>query len=353
MSASNENEIGQVDLDRLRPVLNGWVDPPITGALTVELIAGGRSNPTYVVRGDDRSWVLRRPPYGFILPTAHNMAREHTVISALASTTVPVPRTLGLCEDAAVLGAPFYVMEHLSGRTLRSERDTVDLDPAQRRRLSESMLDVLVALHEVDPAEVGLGDWGRPVGYLERQLSRWTQQWQASSTRPRPGVEELLSRLTRARPATAHHGIVHGDYKIDNIMVDPADPGSIVGVLDWEMSTLGDTMADLGVLISFWDEPGVPHNPIVEGATALPGFLSRQEMIEGYLTRRGLDPGPIDWYVAFADFKVAVILEGIYARHLRGFTVGEDIDSVGDMVDVLLDRALTRCAGWSTEVGHA
>jgi aminoglycoside phosphotransferase (APT) family kinase protein len=218
------------------------------------------------------------------------------------------------------------------------------LSADERRRLSENMLDVLAALHAVVPEEVGLGGWGRPQGYLERQIRRWTQQWEASSTSPRPEVDELVRRLGRALPATRHIGIVHGDFKIDNMMVETEDRASILGVLDWEMSTLGDTLADLGILISFWDEPGSPHNPIVEGATALPGFLSRDQMIEGYAARRAVEPDAIDWYVVFADFKVAVILEGIHARYLRGHAVGEGFETVGDMVGVLLDRALARAS---------
>jgi aminoglycoside phosphotransferase (APT) family kinase protein len=333
-----------VDPLRLRSVLDQWIDPPLGEEPTVRLIEGGRSNPTYEVRAGDRSWVLRRPPYGFVLPTAHDMAREFRVIRALEGTAVPVPRTVGLCEDPAVLGAPFYVMERLRGTTLRSSRDTAALSADERRRLSENMLDVLAALHDVVPEDVGLAGWGRPQGYLERQIRRWSRQWEASSTSPRPEVGELVRRLGHALPLTRHAGIVHGDFKIDNLMVGTRDRASILGVLDWEMSTLGDTLADLGVLISFWDEPGSPPNPIVEGATALPGFLSREEMIEGYAARRSVEPDAIDWYVVFADFKVAVILEGIHARYLRGHAVGKGFETVGDMVGVLLDRALTRAS---------
>jgi aminoglycoside phosphotransferase (APT) family kinase protein len=338
-----------VDPLRLRSVLDRWVEPPVTEELTVRLIEGGRSNPTYEVSAGDRSWVLRRPPYGFVLPTAHDMAREFTVIHALEGTAVPVPRTVGLCEDATVIGAPFYVMERLPGTTLRSARDTASLRVEERRRLSENMLDALAALHEVVPEEVGLAGWGRPEGYLERQMRRWTRQWEASSTSPRPEVGELVRRLGRAVPTTRHVGIVHGDFKIDNMMVDPRDRASILGVLDWEMSTLGDTLTDLGILLSFWDEPGSPHHPIVEGATALPGFLSRAELIEGYAARRGIELDAIDWYVVFADFKVAVILEGIHTRYLRGHAVGEGFETVGDMVGVLLDRALARASVSATK----
>jgi aminoglycoside phosphotransferase (APT) family kinase protein len=275
-----------------------------------------------------------------VLPTAHDMGREHRVLHALRDTPVPVPRVVGLCEDKNVIGASFYVMDKLDGITLRTQEDTARLTPEQRGRFADAMVDTLVALHEVDPASVGLGDWGRPTGYLERQLNRWRRQWEASATAPRAEVEELLGRLARALPESHNAGIVHGDFKVDNMMVDRQDPTRIIGVLDWEMSTLGDTLTDLGILCSFWDQEGEFYNPITAGATALPGFPTRQAIVLKYADKRGIEVTDIDWYMVFADFKIAVILEGIHARHVQGLTVGEGFEGIGDMVGPLLDRAL-------------
>lgn len=317
---------------------------PVGAELSATQIAGGRSNPTYSLTDGQRSWILRRPPVGHVLPTAHDMGREYRAMTALRDSAVPVPRTVGLCEDTSVIGAQFYVMEKLDGITLRTAQDTGRLTPAQRKSISGSMVEILVALHEIDPAEVGLADWGRPQGYLERQLKRWKQQWDRSETAPRPEVDELCTRLAASLPASNHPGIVHGDFKIDNLMVDRNDPTKILGLLDWEMSTLGDTLADVGILCSFWDHDGEFHNPITAGATALEGFPRREEMVQRYGSARGIDVADLDWYLVFADFKIAVILEGIHARHLQGHTDGEDFAGTGDMVGPLLERALHRAS---------
>jgi aminoglycoside phosphotransferase (APT) family kinase protein len=253
-----------------------------------------------------------------------------------------VPATVGLCPDRSVLDVPFYVVDRLDGRTLRTRQDTGTLTEAQRAGVTGSLLDTLVALHDVDPASVGLADWGRPDGYLERQVRRWSRQWEHVATVARPEFGELVQRLTQALPRTSFPGIVHGDYKIDNVMVDHADPTRIVGVLDWEMATLGDTLADVGLLVSFWDEEGSFHNPITAGATALPGFPGRADVVEAYATRRGIGFDDLDWYIVLADLKVAVVLEQIHARHLQGLTVGDGFDDIGDMVGPLLQRALDR-----------
>ena len=332
------------DLDRV----GGWLAPRVgglAGPLRAGLVAGGRSNPTYSLSDGERSWVLRRPPLGHVLETAHDMGREHRVLAALVDSDVPVPRTVGLCRDPEVLGADFYVMERLEGLTLRTRDDTARLAEADRARLAEAMVDVLVALHAVDPAEVGLADFGRPDGFLSRQLRRWRKQWEASRTRPRPEVDDLLLRLERSLPASPAPGIVHGDFKVDNLMVGADDPARVVGLLDWEMSTLGDPLTDLGVLCSFWDHEGEFHNPITQGATALPGFPRREELVARYAEARGVDVGALDWYLVLADVKIAVILEGIHARHLQGHGTGEDVSDVGAMVDPLLERARSVAAG--------
>jgi aminoglycoside phosphotransferase (APT) family kinase protein len=329
----------KLDLVALRRWLDGAAGGGV-GELSARLITGGRSNPTYEVTDGDRVWVLRRPPHGHILPSAHDMGREHRVLCALQDTGVPVPRVVGLCRVESVIGADFYVMDRLDGVTLRTQGDTARLTEVERGQLADAMVDTLVRLHEIDPASVGLAGWGRPDGYLERQLKRWSGQWEASMTQPRPEVEELLGRLAATLPQGRHPGIVHGDFKVDNMMVDRADPTRIIGVLDWEMSTLGDTLTDLGILCSFWDQEGEFFNPITAGATALPGFPTRAEVVERYAAARGIEISDLDWYMVFADVKIAIILEGIHARHLQGHTSGADFEGVGDMVGPLLDRAL-------------
>lgn len=348
MSADHPSQVSdELDLAALREWLDAVVGGGVPSALSAHLIAGGRSNPTYELTDGTRSWVLRRPPHGRLLPTAHDMSREHRVVHALRDTVVPVPRVIGLCEDKNVIGASFYVMDKVDGITLRTQEDTSRMSLEQRARFADGMVATMVALHEVDPREVALGDWGRPDGYLDRQLNRWRQQWEASATRPRPEVEELLNRLAGALPESHLPGIVHGDFKVDNMMVGREDLSQIVGVLDWEMSTLGDTLTDLGILCSFWDQEGEFFNPITAGATALPGFPSREEIVQKYVDARDIKVTDIDWYMVFADLKIAVILEGIHARHSRGLTVGEGFEGIGDMVGPLLDRALAAASASS------
>jgi aminoglycoside phosphotransferase (APT) family kinase protein len=317
----------------------------LAGPLQVRLLGGGRSNPTYELRDGVHSWVLRRPPLGHVLPSAHNMQREYRVIRALHGTPVPVPETLLLCDDAALIGASFYIMEKVDGRNILTPEDAAELTMDQRRELGFSLADTLAELHSIDPAMVGLSDFGRPEGFMERQLRRWSQQWMSSRLMELPEVDRLLEALGRNVPELAAPGIVHGDVKIDNLLVEHGNPGRIAAVLDWEMSTLGDTFADIGVLLSFWDEPGGVLHPVTKGMTALPGFPTRAEMIERYTAHRGLESMETDWYLVFADLKVAVILEGIAARHRNGQTVGGGFDDIGGMVKPLLDRAAAVAAG--------
>ncbi|WP_204164381.1 phosphotransferase family protein [Nocardioides daejeonensis] len=333
---------GLLDLPALERYLAKELPEGPTGVLTARLIAGGRSNPTYDISDGSRHWILRRPPYGEILQSAHDMSREARVMGALGGSAVPVPTVVAHCEDTEVLGVPFYVMDRLEGRTYRTREGTGTLTVEQRRALAENMVTTLVALHSIDPADVGLADWGRPDGYLERQVSRWGRQWHKIKTSERPEVDDLVERLTRSLPPLRFPGIVHGDFKIDNLMVDHDDPSRILGLLDWEMSTLGDTLTDLGILISFWDEPGQMHNPITAGATAHAGFPTAAEVVALYAERRSISVDDLEWYIVFADFKIAVILEQIHHRHLQGTTVGDWFDDIGDMVGPLLTRARER-----------
>jgi aminoglycoside phosphotransferase (APT) family kinase protein len=311
--------------------------------LAYSLIGGGRSNLTYLVEGGGERWVLRRPPLGHVLPTAHDMAREYRVLTALADSDVPTPRTFALCEDAGVNGAPFYVMEYRPGVVL-AERLPDGFAPRteDRRRISLALVDALVRLHAVDPRAVGLTDFGRPEGYLERQVRRWAQQWDRSKTREEPRIDELIRRLRAALPRSPAPSIVHGDYRLGNMALDSKDPSRVVAIFDWEMATLGDPLADLGYTLIYWAEAGDASRlgGIRAGLTSAPGFLTREELIREYARRSGRDVEAIDFYQVLALYKLAVISEGIYARYLQGKTVGEGFDDYERQSSNLIERAL-------------
>ena len=313
-------------------------------ALSFSLISGGRSNLTYLVRGGEHEWVLRRPPLGHVLPTAHDMAREHRVLSALAHTDVPAPRPIALCEDPAVNGMPFYVMDYRPGVVLAHDVPAGYAEArADRRRICEAMVDTLVRLHAIDYRAVGLEGFGRPEGYLERQVRRWSQQWERSKTSELPEIDELIRRLMAALPQSPPPTIVHGDYRLGNMALDPHDPGRIVAVFDWEMATLGDPLADLGYTLIYWTEAGDPSSGgvgTVSPFTALPGFFTRAEITEAYATRSGRDIDAIDFYQVLALYKLAVISEGIYARYLQGKTLGDGFEGMARSTGALAQRAL-------------
>ena len=251
-------------------------DAADVGALEFELIGDGRSNITYRVSADERSWVLRRPPLGHVLPTAHDMAREFRVIAALADTPVPVPRALALCEDTSVNDAPFYVMEYTPGVVVGGTElpDGFAEKPAERRAMSLALVDTLVALHSIDPETVGLGAFGRPQGYVERQVRRWSQQWERSSTGPLPEIDELIRRLRAALPESPAPAIVHGDYRLGNMALDPSDPSRVIAVFDWEMATLGDPLTDLGYTLIYWADPDEQAGTLPVAVSG-PGLLTR------------------------------------------------------------------------------
>jgi aminoglycoside phosphotransferase (APT) family kinase protein len=315
--------------------------------VTVELIAAGMSNLTYVVTpavgaaGD--AVILRRPPTGAVLATAHDMEREHKVITALGPTAVPVPRTLHLCTDTAVLGAPFYVMERVVGLHVVSSIPAGYADrPEQRRAIGNGLIDVLADLHTVDHEAVGLGDFGRPEGFMARQVRRWAKQWDATRDRDRPGLDALAARLAETVPQTQRSGVVHGDYRLDNCLLDPDTPGRIRAVLDWEMSTLGDPLADLGMLFVYWPQAGEDRPAASQSVvTTLPGFPTRAEIAERYAERSRLDLSALNWYVGFAYFKFAAIVAGIVARSAAGAMAGKDTSGYADRIDpcVELGRA--------------
>ena len=310
-------DVAGVDL----PKVTNWLETNVAGArgpFTFDLIAGGHSNLTYrVTASNGERFVLRRPPLGHVLASAHDMSREHRIIAALRDTPVPVAPAVGFCDDPAVNGVPFYVMKFVDGLVIR-DRDAAEslLTPDARRRASESIVDTMAAIHAVDPVSVGLGELGRHDGYIARQLKRWYGQWNAQKTRDLAAVDrvhdELLARVPEQGPAT----LVHGDYRLDNCMVDPA--GNVIAVLDWEICTLGDPMADLGLLMVYWTGPDDDLSSWTNGACTAPGFLNRADLAERYAKVSGRDTSQLDFYVAFAFWKLACILEGVYARYLGG-----------------------------------
>ena len=313
--------------------------------LTFSLISGGRSNLTYLVSGGDRTWVLRRPPLGHVLPTAHDMAREFRVLDALKDTGVPAPRPIALCEDATVNDMPFYVMEYRPGVVLADNLPPGYADREEdRRRIGEVMVDTLVALHAVDYEAVGLADFGRPQGYVERQVRRWAEQWERSKTGPLPQIDVLRERLRNALPTSPTPTIVHGDYRLGNLALDPNDPGRIVAIFDWEMATLGDPLADLGYALIYWTDPSDPHSKEGIGNmsrfTTLPGFFHRADIIERYARQSGRDVSAVEFYQVLALYKLAIIAEGIYARYLQGKTLGEGFQGMTRSAVPLVERAL-------------
>jgi aminoglycoside phosphotransferase (APT) family kinase protein len=323
--------------------------PECAPPFAFELISGGRSNLTYLVRdASGRTWVLRRPPLGHVLPTAHDMAREFRVLSGLAGTEVPAPRPLALCEDAAVNEMPFYVMTHCPGVVPGEGLPPgFAARPDERRRMGLALVDTLVRLHAVDIDAVGLTGLGRPDGYLERQVRRWSQQWERSRTAPLAEIDELLRRLAAALPASPAPTIVHGDYRLGNMAFDPADPGRVVAVFDWEMATLGDPLADLGYTLIYWKQAGDPTYTRLPLFTDLPGFPTRAEIVEAYAKRSGRDVAHADFYQVLALTKLAVISEGIYARHKAGKTLGPGFDAMRREAEPLAARALELAAASS------
>jgi aminoglycoside phosphotransferase (APT) family kinase protein len=301
--------------------VTAWLEANVPGArgpLTFAVIAGGHSNLTFkVTDADDHAYVLRRPPLSHGLPSAHDMGREHRIIAALADTLVPVPPALGFCDDEAVNGAPFYVMGFVDGLVIRRPEDADEhLTLEARTTASDSLVDTLASLHAVDFDAVGLGDLGRRDGYIERQLKRWHGQWNAQKTRDLPAIDAVHARLRQRIPPQTATAIVHGDYRLDNCMVRP--DGTVAAVLDWEICTLGDPLADVGLLQVYWTGPGDEPSAWGGGATAAPGFRDRAEVLARYAEVSGRDVAGIDFYIAFAYWKLACIIEGVYARYLGG-----------------------------------
>ena len=331
-----------VDLDALSRYLDDGV--PGEGAFEVERHQAGHSNETFFVRRSGHEWVLRRPPRGAFLPTAHDVLREHRVLTALERVTARAPKPVLACEDESVIGAPFYLMERIEGVVIRDELPPW-ADEAERARIGEEMVDALAELHDVDWREVGLEGWGRPSGYLERQLKRWSGQLALTMpmTRPLPDLERVGAWLGGHIPESPPSTIVHGDYKLDNVVFTDGAPARLVAMLDWEMSTIGDPIADLGYMLSFWSEASDPPDAVLGEQLSLtrePGFHTRDELVARYRERTGRDVGDVDWYRVLAIWKLAILLEGSYARHLAGATDDPFFALLDEGVPALARRAL-------------
>lgn len=297
-----------------------------------ELITGGKSNLTYRVWSDSGQFIVRRPPLGHVLSTAHDMGREFRVISALAGTKVPVPQAMALSDDPS-----FYVMSFVDGPIYRRSDDLAPLGATRVQALMTALVDVLVELHAIEPESVGLQDFGRPDGYLERQLRRWQKQLDASRSRELEGIDELHDELVKRLPVSGKPAIIHGDYRIDNCIAT-ADDG-IAAVLDWEMATLGDPLTDVGLLLMYWrlniELGGVGS---FGAATPLPGAPSGADLAAMYAAKRGIELAKLDWYLAFANYKLAVIAEGIHYRYQAGQTVGDGFATMGAMVPLVVEQ---------------
>ncbi|MGI8461539.1 MAG: phosphotransferase family protein [Solirubrobacterales bacterium] len=301
--------------------VEAWFRANVEGSeppLKFDRVSGGRSNLTFAVSDANcRRWALRRPPLGKRLGSAHDMSREHRVIAGLQRTAVPVPPLAGLCEDDAVNGAPFYVMEFVEGPVLRTKADAENaFDAGQRRAIGERVVDTLVDLHAVVPDEAGLGELGKKEDYVARQLHRWSGQWQKSKTRDLPLVDDVHRRLEAGIPEQGPATVVHGDYRLDNMIL--AADGAVAAVVDWELCTLGDPLADVGLLMVYWSQPGDEFAPLFEAPTLAEGFPLRDELRDRYAERSGRDLSGLDFYIALGYWKLAVILEGVFARYSAG-----------------------------------
>jgi len=340
----------ELDLARLRPFLLQHFGH--SGPVSVEQFPSGHSNLTYLLRlGDERlesrEVVLRRPPFGSQVRSAHDMAREYRVLSRLHTAYPVAPKALlYYCDDLSILNAPFYLMEPIRGMILRRDPPPdLPFSPETARRLSEAFVDNLARLHKLDYAAIGLADLGKPQGYLERQVKGWIERYGNSKTHDLPEVEPISAWLTEQMPVTHETALIHNDYKYDNVVLDPTDPTKIVGVLDWEMCTLGDPLTDLGTALAYWTDPQDPEEfqEIRSAPTTLPGTLTRAQLVERYAIASGRDPGDMVFYLTFARFKVAVIIQQIYYRYAHGLTQDERFAALPTRIHALL-RAAWHCA---------
>lgn len=334
----------ELDLARLQPLLQEHFGHD--GPISIEQFPSGHSNLTYLVRLGTRELVLRRPPFGSKVRTAHDMSREYRVLSKLHAAYPVAPKALLYCDDLSILNAPFYLMEPIRGVIVRRDPPPgVLFPPAAARQLSEAFLDNLARLHSLDYAAVGLGDLGKPQGYLERQVKGWIERYHNSKTHDLSVVELISPWLMQRMPTRHATALVHNDYKYDNVVLDPDDTTKIVGVLDWEMCTLGDPLTDLGTSLAYWTDPEDSEElrEIRSAPTTLPGTLTRAQLVERYARTTGRDTGDMIFYLAFARFKVAVIIQQIYYRYAQGLTQDARFACLPGRIHTLL-RASWQCA---------
>jgi aminoglycoside phosphotransferase (APT) family kinase protein len=317
------------------------------GPLTAERIGDGHSNFTFGVHRGAATWVLRRPPRPPYPPSAHDVLREHRVLAACADAPVRTPRPLFACDDTAVIGAPFYVMEYLAGHVLTTSVPSQLDSLADRRRIGEEVIDALVELHAMDWNTGSLASLGRPTGYLDRQLRRFGSLWELNATRAVPAVSEAGRLLAERKPKSGPPALVHGDFRLGNMLFAPESPARLVAMLDWEMATIGDPLADVGYLVATWAQPGDTEGALLElgTVTAEPGFMTRAELVERYGERSGREVGTLGWYEALASWKSAVFLEGSYKRFLSGNADDPYFARLEQGVPQLGERALAALEG--------
>jgi aminoglycoside phosphotransferase (APT) family kinase protein len=327
----------ELDLGRLEPYLRSQL-PDLGGALVVTQFPSGHSNLTYSVTLGEKEMVLRRPPFGSKVKSAHDMGREYHVLSKLHAA-YPTPKPLVYCTDESILGAPFYVMERVRGVIIRRGLPAdFKIPPEIAKKLSESFIDNLADLHSLDYTALGLGELGKPQGYLERQVRGWTERYQGSKTHELPEVEPLSAWLREHMPAHSDATLVHNDYKFDNMVLDASDITRIKAVLDWEMCTLGDPLTDVGAALAYWIDPedSLEMQTIRWGPTNAPGMLRRAELAQRYAAKTGRDLSEIIFYYVFAMFKLAVIIQQIYYRYFHGFTKDERFAALGEVAKTLM-----------------
>ena len=315
----------EIDVRALAEYLRGKVEGAVRD-VRVEQCPGGHSNLTYLVRAGDHEYVLRRPPLGPVAPKAHDMAREFRVLEAVHPVFPPAPRVYLLCEDPAVIGATFFLMERRQGAVLRRDMPAeFARDSAFPRKASEGFIDCLSQLHSIDVARQPLAGLGRPEGFLERQVRGWTERWLRAKTEEIQGMDSLIAWLSDRLPASARPALVHNDFKLDNIMLDPRNPARVEAVLDWEMATVGDPLVDLGCTLCYWTQAGDPEmrGGSLSGITAMPGWYTRAELVRRYAEKAGRDVSGLGYYEVFGLFKLGVILQQIYFRYIRGQTRDE------------------------------
>ncbi len=340
----------ELDLARLEPFLRSSF-PSVAGPLAVEQFPSGHSNLTYLLRLGDREKVLRRPPYGSKVKSAHDMGREYRVLSKLHPAYPPAPKVLLYCDDDSILGVPFYLMERIRGIIIRRDPPAgMEFTADTARRLSESFIDNLALLHGLDYTAIGLGDLGKPQGYLPRQVDGWIERYHGSQTHDLPEVARIAAWLKGHMPATSDAALIHNDYKYDNVVLDQEDITRIVGVLDWEMSTIGDPLTDLGTTLAYWVDPQDPDElqKIRWGPSTCAGSLTRAQVVAHYARVTARDVSNMAFYLAFARFKIAVIVQQIYCRYHQGLTKDPRFASMSDMVKILLRASLDSAESAST-----